>query len=61
MGEEKKVRYSDENLTDEELADGRLRQPSPKEERTGTGQDTTLEGSAYPERDDEFGDGDRRS
>jgi hypothetical protein len=53
--------YEDENLTDTERENGRLRQPGPKDERTGTGQDTANEKSAYPERDDEFGDGDRRS
>jgi hypothetical protein len=61
MTDEKKERYDDENLSDEEKESGRLRQPGPEEERTGTGQDTKFDKSAYPERDDEFGDGDRRS
>ena len=61
MTDEKKLHYDDENLTDAELESRRLRQPGPKEERTGTGQDTTFDKNAYPERDDEFGDGDRRS
>jgi hypothetical protein len=61
MTDEKNDRYLDENLSDEERRSGRLRQPGPAEERTGTGQDTKSDKSAYPERDDEFGDGDRRS
>jgi hypothetical protein len=61
MTDETKPSYEDENLTDADREGDRLRQPSPKEERTGTGQDTLSDKHAYPERDDEFGDGDRRS
>ncbi len=57
---EEKGRYEDENLTEQEKDSGRLRQPSPQEERTGTEQDTKLD-TLNPDRPDEFGDGDRRS
>ena len=57
---DKEKSYEDENLTDDEKEGGRLRQPSPKQEPTGTGADTKLD-TLNPDRPDEFGDGDRRS
>jgi hypothetical protein len=57
---EEKGSYDDENLSDKEKDSGRLRQPGPKGEPTGTKQDTKLD-TLNPDRPDEFGDGDRRS
>jgi hypothetical protein len=60
MMPEEKGSYDDENLSEQEKESGHLRQPSPKEERTGAGADTKLD-TLNPDRPDEFGDGDRRS
>jgi hypothetical protein len=60
MAEEKKERYLDENLTDEEKESGRTRLPTPNEEAKGAGKDAKPH-TMNPDRPDEFGDGDRRS
>ena len=54
---DKEKSYEDENLTDDEKEGGRLRQPSPKEEPTGTGADTRLpcDQPASPMRRSYFG------
>jgi hypothetical protein len=59
---DEKGSYEDENLTDEEKEDGRIRQPSPKEDvgKEGAPKDTKFD-TLNPDRPDEFGDGDRRS
>lgn len=56
--ENKKPSYLDENLTDEEKH-GQTRVPAPEQEGAGAGKER--ERPMNPQRDDEFGDGDRRS
>jgi hypothetical protein len=61
MAEEKRERYLDENLSDEEKESGRTRLPMPETEGTGSGKQGKTRETTNPDRPDEFGDGDRRS
>ena len=56
---QEKPSYLDENLEDGEHRSGHTRLPLPEREGEGTGKER--DEPAYPERPDEFGDGDRRS